>query len=69
LRCPGSGFAGGKESDGEQTGGNFGDHFVWTRLGLRRDSPDGLYNYYIPARFGKEDFCESRRIFAKQAFA
>ena len=31
-------------------------------------APDGLYNYYISPRFGKKDFCESRRIFAKGSF-
>jgi hypothetical protein len=32
-------------------------------------SPDGLYNYYISRRVGKNDFCESRRIFAKRPFS
>jgi hypothetical protein len=34
-----------------------------------RDSPDGLYNYYISPRIGKKDFCEARRNFAKGPFA
>ena len=28
----------------------------WNSVMLRRESPDGLYNYYIPAAFGKKVF-------------
>jgi hypothetical protein len=42
-------------------------------LGLRealgRAFPDGLYNYYIFLRLGKNDFCNPRLIFAKSQFS
>jgi len=42
--------------------------FLWNSVVLRRESPDGLYNYYILAPIGKKDFCETRRIFANPGF-